>query len=282
MSEPHGKETSETDRLPTPLTLIPMNHGELCHGWRWEIADEADLARKVAMVALGQYWHVAQILAGVDKKSMPTRKDTAAAAIELLTVPTDGDPWHRDGWVFQTISWIAAHSTEKGVVARAPHAIRAHKGFDGMQLRLDKNGKSVTAVVIFEDKATDNPRKTIKGDVWDGIRSLERGERMPELIHEATTILQTQQQNFPGLDLDEAIETILWDEVRHYRVSITTSKTHAKDNDRERLFRGFDEVAPGNFSRRRADTIHFDNLREWMAEFCKTAITQIEAWRDNV
>lgn len=265
-----------------PLTLTPTNHHNLCHGWRWEIADETDLARKVAMVALGQYRHVARILAEIDKKQPPTRKDSAAAAIKRLTVADGADPWHRDGWVFQTISWIAVHLTEKGVVARAPHAIEAHKGFDGMQLRLDKNGKSVIAVVIFEDKATERPRETVRNEVWDGICALEKGERMPELVHEATTVLEAQQQNFPGLDVDEAIETILWEEVRHYRVSITTSRTHARDAARKRLFKGFDKVAPGEVKRRRADTMHFDDLRDWMDKFCKDTITQIEAWRDNV
>ena len=265
-----------------PLTLTPIDHDDLCHGWRWKIADEEDLARKVAMVALGQYRHVAQILAGVDKKAPPTRKEAAAAAIKMFTASKNGDPWHRDGWVFQTISWIAAHLTEKGVIARAPHAIEAHKGFDGMQLRLDKKGKSVTAVVIFEDKATESPRETIRTDVWDGIRSLEKGERMPELIHDATGVLEAQQQIFPGLDIDKAIETIFWEEIRHYRVSITTSGTHSKDSSRKKLFKGFDTIAPGKVSRRRADTMHFDNLRDWMDEFCKSCIAQIEAWRDDV
>ena len=260
-----------------PLTLTPINHDDLCHGWRWTIADEADLARKVAMVALGQYRHVAQILAGIDKKRPPTREEAATAAITRLTVPRGGDPWHRDGWVFQTISWIAAHRTERGVVARAPHAIEAHKGFDGMQLRLDKHGESVTAIVIFEDKATDFPRKTIREDVWDGIRLLEKGERMPELTHEATTILEAHQSFFPALDVDKAIETILWQEVRDYRVSITTSDSHASDAARKKLFKGFDTVAPGNSSRRRADTMHFEDLRAWMDQFCKATVAQIEA-----
>lgn len=265
-----------------PLTLTPINHHDLCHGWRWEIADKADLARKVAMVSLGQYRHVAQILAEIDKKPPPTRKAAAAAAIKRLTVADGGDPWHRDGWVFQTISWIAVHLTEKGVIARAPHPIEAHKGFDGIQLRLDQNGKSVTAVVIFEDKATEHPRKTVRTEVWDGISALENGERMPELIHDATTVLEAQQRIFPGLNVDEAIETILWEEVRYYRVSITTSGTHAKDKARKKLFKGFDLVAPGEVARRRADTMHFDDLRAWMEEFCKATIAQIEAWRDNV
>ncbi|WP_183627201.1 hypothetical protein [Novosphingobium sediminicola] len=265
-----------------PLTLTPIDHEDLCHGWRWEIADETDLARKVAMVALGQYRHVAQILAGVDKKPMPTRSEAAAAAIERLTVPAGQDAWHRDGWVFQTISWIAALRSEVGVVARAPHAIPAHKGFDGMQLRLDTKGKSVTAIVIFEDKATDSPRATVREDVWGGVKALERGERMPELIQETTTILEAQQRHFPDLEVDEAIETILWDEVRHYRVSISTSDTHAKDKARKRLFRGFDLVAPGDPKRRRADTMHFDDLRSWMNTFCAQARAELKAWGDDV
>ena len=264
-----------------PLTLTPIDHDDLCHGWRWEVEDEADLASKVAMVALGQYRHVAQILAGVDKKALPTREKTAAEAIKRFTVSEDEDPWHRDGWIFQTISWIAAHRTEKGIVARAPHAIPADKGFDGMQLRLDTNGKAVIAVVIFEDKATDNPRKTVRTDVWNGIRALERGERMPELIQETTTILEAHQLHYSNLDVDRAIETILWEEVRHYRVSITTSDTHAKDTNRKNLFKGFDLVAPGKKGRRRADTMHLPELRQWLAKFSNRAVIQIQEWRDK-
>lgn len=234
------------------------------------------------MVALGQYRHVAQILAGIDKKPIPGRKEAAAAAIERLTVPDGEKPWHRDGWVFQTISWIAALRTEKGVIARAPHAIPAHKGFDGMQLRLDAEGTLVTAVVIFEDKATDSPRPTVRDDVWSGVQALERGERMPELIQEATSILEAQQRHFPQLDVDEAIETILWDEIRHYRVSITTGATHAGDSARKRLFKGFDEVAPGDAMRRRADTMHLDDLRGWMEAFCEKARAELREWAKDV
>lgn len=195
------------------LSLTPISHGELCHGWRWEIEDEMELARQVAMLALGQYRHVAQILEGIDGKAPQTRAQAAADAIEKLSVLVDKDPWHRDGWVFQSISWIAAHRSEKGIIARAPHAIPAHKGFDGVQLRLDDTGTSVTAVVVFEDKATDDPRETIRKEVWDGIRKLESGRRIPELTHDVTTILEAQQIHFPGLNVDEAIATILWEQV---------------------------------------------------------------------
>jgi len=187
------------------LTLTPISHGTLCHGSRWTVADEDDLAGKVARLALGQARHVAAILAGIDNRPPTTRADTAAGAIKLLTVPKDKPPYHRDGWVFQAISWIAAHNAVAGAVIRAPHMIHAHKGFDGFQLKLDESGQTVSAVVIFEDKATENPRSTIAGDVWKGIRDLESGLRMNELIPEAGGLLEAHQHRFPELDIDGAV-----------------------------------------------------------------------------
>ena len=265
-----------------PLTLTPVTHGKLCHGSRWVIADEDDLARKVAYLALGQSRHVAAILAKIDKKVPATRADTAKAAIKLLTVPDDMDPYHRDGWIFQAISWIAAYRNDAGAVVRAPHAILAHKGFDGMQLRLDVANEKVIAVIIFEDKATVNPRSKITGDVWSGIRALERGERMPEIIQETGAILEAHQLRFSKLDIDAAVEKIIWEEARHYRVAVTADDVHDDDGEREVLFKGFDKVAPGGRQRRQAETMSIPNLRKWMKQFAAKAIRQIEAWRDNV
>jgi hypothetical protein len=67
-----------------PLNLTAVTHGELCLGSRWEIAEEDDLARKIALLALGQYRHVAAIFAGIDKQDPATRADTAAGACHRL------------------------------------------------------------------------------------------------------------------------------------------------------------------------------------------------------
>lgn len=265
-----------------PLTLIPISHGTLCHGSRWTVADQGDLAGKVARLALGQARHVAAIMAGIDKRSPATRADTAAGAIKLLTVPKDKPPYHRDGWVFQAISWIAAHRTDVGAVIRAPHMIHAHKGFDGFQLKLDDSGQNITAVVVFEDKATENPRNKISGDVWKGIRDLESGQRMNELIPEAGGLLEAYQQRLPHLDIDAAVERIAWQEARHFRVAVTADTAHDDDDTRAALFKGFDEVAPGLTARRQAETIAIPKLRDWMKVFSAKTIKQIEAWRDDV
>ena len=265
-----------------PLELTSIVHGNLCIGSRWKITNQAELARMVAHVALGQYRHIAAILSGVDKTRPATRVDTARGAISLLTVPSGQQPYHRDGWIFQTISWIAAQHAESNIVIRVPHAILAHKGFDGLQLRIGDAGNSVTAVVIFEDKATDNARSTIKEEVWPGIKKLEDGERMHELTQETCALLEANKIRFPSIDIDAAVESILWNEARHYRVSITATADHDADNRRERLFKDFDSVVPGNVNRRRAETIHIPALRDWMATFAKEVIAQIEKWRDNV
>ena len=265
-----------------PLTLTPVSHGTLCHGSRWVIGDEDELARKVAQLALGQARHVAAILSGVDKKAPATRVDAAKGAIKLLSVPNGKPPYHRDGWVFQAISWIAAHRADKGAVVRAPHMIHAHKGFDGFQLKLDNAGKEISAVVIFEDKATENPRSKITGDVWKGIRDLESGGRMNELIPETGGLLEAHQQRHPELDIDAAIERIAWEQARHFRVAVTADTSHDDDATRAELFKGFDEVAPGQSSRRQAETMAIPKLRDWMKAFSGKAVQQIERWRDNV
>jgi hypothetical protein len=248
----------------------------------WSITDEDALAEQVARVALGQYRHIGKILHGANVIGAAASFDHAAAATKLLTVQPGEDPWHRDGWIFQTISWIAAHHEAKGTAIRPPHLIKAHKGFDGLQLELSADGKSVTAVVVFEDKATDKARDTIRDDVWPGIVALEDGARVTELTHEATAVLEAQQRIDSKLDVDAAIANILWKDARRYRVSITVGVTHKEETSRAKLFKGFDQKAPGDVKRRRAETIYIPDLRKWMEAFAQRVLAHVTGISTNV
>lgn len=260
------------------LTLKAINHGDLCHGFGWTITDEDELAKRVARVALGQYRHVQKILAGAGTTlNPPTSAEQASAAVKLLTVAQGDDPWHRDGWIFQTISWMAAHRDAKGVVTRPPHIRKADKGFDGLQLELSDDGKTVTAVVVFEDKATDNARQTIREEVLPGIAALEAGERANELTQEVSAVLDAQVRLDSKLDVDAALANIVWKDARQYRVSITVGKTHATENARARLFKDFDTNAPGDVKRRRAETFYVPELRTWMDQFAAKVIAHVKA-----
>lgn len=259
------------------LKITPIVHGDLCHGARWDVEDINILAERVARVAMGQYRHVARILEGLTNEAPRTSQDHAADAKLKMQVAANGDPWQRDGWIFQVISWLAAlQEQNKNSVTEAPHIFKAHKGFDGIQLELADDHKSISAVVIFEDKATQNPRATIHDEVWPDIVALEEGKRVGELTSEATGLLAAHQMKFPGVDIDGAIDSIIWREARRYRVSITTGATHFDDADRMRLFGGFDEKAAGIRDRRRAETMHFDDLRQWMDQFVVLVLAKID------
>jgi hypothetical protein len=187
------------------LTLSQIDHGALCHGWSWAVLDEDELPDRVARIVLGQYRHVAKILQGGGVPGPIANADQARAAIEQLTLGPGEDPWQRDGWIFQAISWIAAHQAPSGALTRAPHIRKSDKGFDGLQLELSEDGTAVTAVIVFEDKATDNARDTIRDDVWPGVVALESGKRLNELTHEVSAILDARALTGPKFDIDTAI-----------------------------------------------------------------------------
>jgi hypothetical protein len=254
------------------ISLTPFNHDNLCYGSAWVVENEDVLADQIARVALGQSRHVQKILAGTHLGPLPTTRSAAAGAIALLTV-VGKDPWHRDGWMFQTMSWIAAlRATPDGII-RPPHMILAHKGFDGLQLEMDKKTGTIVAAVIFEDKATENPRDTIRDEVWPDFSKLEAGDRENILTAEVVALLETQ----PDIDPDIAIQNIIWKEARRYRVSITVGDTHADAAGRRRLFHDYDAKVAGEVDRRRAETFYVHDLRQWMSELAAKAIAAIEA-----
>lgn len=268
------------------LTLNKADAPKLCHGFDWVVADKDLLAEHVARLAVGQFRHVAKILHGEAAPAGKAYPEAKANAIKLLTLQPKKngtgleDPWHRDGWLFQAISWIAAH-TGGGLAIRAPHPIRAHKGFDGLQLELDILG-DVEAVIVFEDKATEHPRKMIRDEVLPDFIAMESGERLNELSQEVAALLETQQAVYPGLDVDAAVEKIVWKEARRYRIAVTVDTPHDGDVERRALFKDYETSVGGADDRRGAETMTIPNLRTWMQNFADLAIAKIKALPDHV
>ena len=253
-----------------PIRLTPFTLSGICSGYSWEVADEPLLAQQIASVAIGQSRHIARVLAGAQLGPPPTTASAATAAMEMLTAP-DGDPMHRDGWMFQVMSWIAAHRATPGGLIRAPQMQLAAKGFDGLQLLLDNENEVVAAAVIFEDKATSNPRATIRDRVWPEFSTIERGARDNLLTAEVVALLRTQ----PDLDPERAIQEVIWGRVRHYRVSVTVDSTYRGDGERRTLFRGYDTIAVGAANRRRGEVFEITDLRPWMAGLAARAIALV-------
>ncbi len=259
-----------------PINLTPFQQDDLCVGHTWSIDDQDQLADLVAQVLIGKQRHVQKILEGVTGSSIQFKENAVNDAVKKLTVKPGSDPWHRDGLIFQIFSWLAANiASGSSSIIRAPHLIPAQKGFDGIQVDIDENDGSVSAVIIFEDKATTSPRDTIRGSVWPEFVEFHDGERESELEQEITTLIETRKDLIA--DIDTAIETLIWNKVRKFRVAITANEGHMDSAGRKSLFKDYDTKIPNdNPDFRRAEIIHIEHLRDWMESFSQDVINSLK------
>lgn len=261
-----------------PIRLIPFQADNLCVGHKWEIVDKPLLGLLVAKVLIGKYRHAISILNSL-KPSSADRNEAIDRAIAILTIPTGDNPWHRDGLIFQIFSWIAANKAAAGnAVIRPPHIIPAHKGFDGIQINIDSVAQTVDEIIIFEDKATENPRAMITSQVWPEFRELYASKRDNEIEHDITLLIESQKSLIA--DVDKTIEKIFWEEAKKFRVSITAESLHDSDDGRKKLFKGYDTVIPqGDVNYRNAQYIHIPDLRCWMELFSQDVILLLKSWK---
>lgn len=260
------------------LSSSAFEEGQLCHGLSWAVSDSRKLAGIVAQLLLGQHQHVARILQGVDGVPVAVTDSMIQATIRKLQPKTDKHKEHRDGWLFQTISWVAAWlSATKRIAMSAPHSRPADKGFDGLIVELDKAQRDSEGLTICEDKATANPRSLFKSQVLPEFAACDNGTRDSELVSELSTILCAA-----GLDhVEEYIERVLWQNRRSYRASLTVNSNQGSSTARRRLFKDYDETIDGPVRRRRAETFCLHPLREWMDEFSEMLIEQLEQLRSD-
>lgn len=184
------------------------------------------------------------------------------------------DPYHRDGWVFQVISWVAAHRLDADALIRAPQMIKADKGLDGLIVEFDSD--DVARVVICEEKATDHARQKVKGAVWPEFADFETGARDNELVATVTALLERSGDTEP----DKILADILWSDMRAYRVAVTVGEAHANDAGRKRLFKGYDTIVSGDVERRRAETFVLEDIRVWIDEIATKAVAVVEEAED--
>ncbi len=251
-----------------PISFTPIRNGKQWAGHDWSIDNDDELAELVARIALGQYRHVELVLAATDFTEAVPAPTALEGARQLLSVPQGTDPYHRDGWLFQVIAWIAARIQNETSLIAPPHMQHAEKGFDGLHVHIDQETQTVQSVVICEEKATINPRNTIRDQVWKEFAALETGTHDNLLTAKVSTLLGTR----PELDPDQAVQEILWNQARAFRVAITVDDRYSDMHGRKRLFRGYSNVVSGSVSRRRAETLHLDDLRSWMTRIAKKAL----------
>ena len=253
-----------------PLSFTPIRFGNIWYGSTWVVEDEEELANALVRVAIGQFAVVEKILRDTNCLTPDMPSDGVQGARNLLTVASSKSAAHRDGWIFQVISWIAAHlqagAAEQRMLIRPPHMIHAQKGQDG--LVIEYSDEDIARIVICEDKATKYPRKQFRDSVLPEFINYETGARDHELIASVTSILTRHETD----NTDRIVANILWEDQRAYRVAVTVTAKQTSFADRVRLFKGYKESVPGNVERRRVELMPIVDLRSWMNSLADKAL----------
>lgn len=264
-----------------PIHVESIGCLPLCVAYKWTITDVAILARLVSRIAIGQATAVTRVLEALEVTlPAPPAESAITAALGRFTTPAnDAIRYRRDGWLFQTIAWLATwQGRSPGDLIRTPQFRQGEHGIDGLLISVDSTNGRVGGVSICEQKATDNPRKKIYEQVWPEIEQYERGERDDQLVAEVAALLERKDAS-TAVSLASAIH---WKHQRRYRVSVTVGETFDAKKYLS-TFSGYDEKAGGSAERRHAETLALVDLRGWMdtlSEFICRELTALKGSND--
>lgn len=279
-------ESSVASKAKTqrPLLTKAVPIDAHCIGDRWFAQDETHLARLIAIVSMGQAAYAAHIL----RELLPAAPafidaDLCREAEVRLSVqednkkPRTGYPqWQRDGFIFEVISWIAARQThgEKALL-KDPHISATSQGLDGLMIKLTDDKSEVVTTTIFEDKCTDSPRETFLRKVIPALLERHQNKRSAELVASASVLLR-----MAGIDDGVAAQlaaAVMNRNGRKYRAAFALTKEHDSQEERQKLFKGYDvldSIPPKQ--RVGASLIVEGKLREWFEALAQQAIAYLD------
>ncbi|MGO4916546.1 hypothetical protein, partial [Pseudogemmobacter sp. W21_MBD1_M6] len=197
-----------------PIVLSERLSAECClNEWSIESGKREQLVTVLAYLYVQQEQNAERVIKELETRARSSTDRVLPNAIQKLTAPKkadlelsrDGDLneqkkagdrikvsiYHRDGHLFQNVSWVAARLANPASILAPPHVRQADKGFDGFIIEFDEAQKRVLKVVLCEDKASENPRTLITRSVWKEIGSIQEGEREDEAFSSLTTLLKT-------------------------------------------------------------------------------------------
>jgi hypothetical protein len=273
-----------TAEVPHPLLTKAVPIDDHCIGDRWSARDEAHLARLIAIIALGQAAYAGHILRDLLPAAPAfTNDDLRREAKVRLTVQEDGEQprtgyprLQRDGSIFEAISWIAARQTHgERALLKDPHVSATSQGLDGLMIELAADKSKVVMTTVFEDKCTDNPRKTFEQKVIPALLDRHQNKRSVELVASASVLLR-----MAGIDDAAAArlaEAVMNRSQRCYRSAFALTKDFDSQEQRRKLFKGYDALEGVPADRRvGASLIVSGKLREWFDALALQAIAYLD------
>ncbi len=167
------------------ITSTEATTTEHCTGNRWEVHDLDKLAELVAFIAKGQVLHAENIINGLSSTTPAMDEEWKQACVKYLSVHRDEDgqeergarKWHRDGFLFEAISWIVARNVyPQNALLKDPHVDSTTSGLDGLMIVLDEVTHSPITTTIFEDKCMEDPRAAFRDEILPCFKRFNEGK----------------------------------------------------------------------------------------------------------
>jgi hypothetical protein len=277
----------------------------ICSLSSWAVNDEDSLIRALAWLYLQKPTHadrIARALAPPKKAGLPGKpfigamnklvyeridleKDLFSTADEVrkeAKKKLDARVAHRDGLLFQHISWLAAAIQYPESLKAPPHSRAADKGFDGIILDVDRASLEISRLIMCEDKASTDPRPIVRRDVWEEFTAISAGIRDDEVISSVTSLLST----LDGVSEDgveEILDAVCWKKVRQFRVALAVGSDREKNGEYKHLFKGFDRAHPdATDATRFAEVMPMGDIRKFLENVAIKVYAKLKEMKSHV
>ena len=260
-----------------PITVTPTPVIPQCLGAVWAVADPDGLAEVCAQVLIGRALHAAIILDGVHPTGTPPMISAALKAKLQLELHPQTDPkiWHRDGLLFEIISWVVARVTATANEAISdPHLKATNQGTDCIKVTIDPAARTLSLATVYEYKCSTNWRQHFAGDVIVAFREYLIGERDNQLAQSAIGLLTGL--GFTPAERGAAYDRLIQQRPLAFQASLTVAPSGFTAEQRLALFNGYDAIA-GGVEKRGGNTLPLDDIRAWFAAFSDRVWGKIEA-----
>lgn len=240
------------------------------HEFEWTISDLDSLVETISTVLLGYTAHAQAIVEGGEPTfpDPPTEQNIDEAISFLQTATID----HRDGWLFEIVSWAASHIEGICGLIAIPHPRPYIQGFDGVMIQLTPGADAIEFIFISEEKATASPRDTFREHVLPDFEAIENGQKETLLRPRLESLLKEE-----GLDPAAILAIGNWRTVKRYRACIATSTSQLPP--KVGLFDDFDARVPGDAVKRHGHRFLNDDMRVFFQGLSERVIARLNAMK---
>ncbi|CAI7727449.1 hypothetical protein WT0BACILLUS_03725 [Bacillus altitudinis] len=257
-------------------------------GHLWSVGNISELAQIIALIALGQAEHAAEIIHElgpvIPVHSISEFYNEAREQLEIRGTTDkkrEVSRYHRDGFLFECISWIVSQQeADENTYLKDPHISSTTQGLDGLIIQMDPIEKVILHTTICEDKCTENPRDKFRDQVMQAFTEHHQNKRGRDLLANAVNLIK--QSGLKGTAANLAAEKVYDKTYRTYRAALTVNSDICGAEERQKLFKGYDGLTDILKSQRIGATfIVTGNLRDWFQELAEHVIHALNEFEER-